>query len=731
MNCPHCQSALSEGSRFCGACGRAAIGTTEAPPPAKDPAGDWAGREIAGRYRIKSKLGEGGMGAVFKAEQISLKRVVALKLLRPEMVASPTLLRRFNAEAEAVAKLNHPNTVGIYDFGQDSDGTLFIAMELIDGRSLRAALVAEAPLSLGRSLLIAAQVAASLSDAHAAGIVHRDLKPDNIMLQDRGRARDIVRVLDFGIAKLRDDSRQTTQQSMTQAGDVLGTPQYMSPEQIRGEEIDGRSDIYSLGAILYEMVTGRMVFEAASLVAILSKHLLDQPEAPSRRRPELQIPAEIDELVLSCLSKDARARPASMERLAERLLVLSQTHAPGGASSDLLLRQGSLGEIAARPLSSVSGVAPTGVASEPALGAAPTGSAPPASMAGAMPSSSGPPTGPPPGPPAGPPPGPAPTHGAPVAVPTPPPVSAAGVPTPPPYAAPPYGAAVAPPPYASPYAPPYPPSPYGYAPGMPAAPAYSPVPLAGYPPPVASPTSAGNRVLWIALIVIAVLSAGGAAVYFAVQDDSTSRSPSSGSDDPAEPEGSGDSPWGAASSGSASDSASGSASKSGSGGATTHSGALAAMSPPRLANVGGRLYTARGFFKLLVPPELSPNPQQHASPDGNASIWTFVGESGVAVMVIASPLDPEVNASDPASAIQEFGSAQGMEMVSWSWRDLGSQFALSGIYKVETGPVEMRAEAVLYVKPKGFLLVIFACPEEAFDDALDYRDVLFKQRVTW
>src|SRR5262249_8021567 len=155
------------------------------------------------RYRIISKLGEGGMGAVFRAEQISLKRACAVKLLRPEVSSNPQLVRRFNAEAEAVAKLAHPNTGNIYDFGQDSDGSLFIAMEFVEGVSLRK-VVAGGPMSPRRALMIGAQVAASLADAHAHSIVHRDLKPDNVMLQDRGKQKDVVRVLDFGIAKLRD-----------------------------------------------------------------------------------------------------------------------------------------------------------------------------------------------------------------------------------------------------------------------------------------------------------------------------------------------------------------------------------------------------------------------------------------------------------------------------------------------------------------------------------------------
>jgi serine/threonine-protein kinase len=276
---------------------------------------------IAGRYRLLDQLGQGGMGAVFRAEQLSLKRTVAVKLLRPDITADPTLLRRFHAEAEVVAKLSHPNTVNIYDFGHDADGTLFIAMELIDGRSLRSVIQREAPLALPRALAIAAQVAASLADAHAHAIVHRDLKPDNVMLADRGRERDVVRVLDFGIAKLRDDAR-ATRAAMTQQGDMLGTPQYMAPEQIRADAIDGRTDVYALGCLLYEMVTGRLPHEAATVLAMLSKHLIEPPVAPTQRRPDLGLPPAIDALILGAMAKDPAARPATMEVVGEQIAAL-------------------------------------------------------------------------------------------------------------------------------------------------------------------------------------------------------------------------------------------------------------------------------------------------------------------------------------------------------------------------------------------------------------------------
>ena len=324
MNCPHCHAPNADDARFCGTCGRATSATEPASNPNLGEAPQMIGREIAGRYRILSKLGEGGMGAVYKAEQMSLKRTVAVKLLRPEVASSAMLLRRFNAEAEAVAKLSHPNTVNIYDFGQDSDGTVFIAMELIEGSSLRSVIHRDAPLPLRRALTIASQVASSLSDAHARSIIHRDLKPDNVMLQERGKQRDVVRVLDFGIAKLRDENRQS-QLAMTQAGDMLGTPQYMAPEQIRAEHIDGRTDVYALGCMIYEMVTARLPFEAPTVMALLSKHLLESVIPPTRRRADLYIPPALDALVLGAMAKDPAARPPTMDAFGEQIAALLAT----------------------------------------------------------------------------------------------------------------------------------------------------------------------------------------------------------------------------------------------------------------------------------------------------------------------------------------------------------------------------------------------------------------------
>ncbi|MCW5806315.1 MAG: protein kinase, partial [Deltaproteobacteria bacterium] len=336
MNCPHCNAYNTDDSRFCGACGKATSSTERVSNPgtaarAAVEAPGMAGREIAGRYRIHSKIGEGGMGAVFKGEQISLKRTVAVKLLRPDVSLSPMLLNRFKAEAEAVAKLSHPNTVNIYDYGQDTDGTLFIAMEFVEGRSLRSVVQGEAPLPLRRTLAIAQQIAASLTDAHAHNIIHRDLKPDNVMLQDRGRQRDVVRVLDFGIAKLRDDSR-ATQQAMTQAGDMLGTPQYMAPEQIKADHVDGRTDVYALGCMMYEMLTARLPFEAPTVMALLSKHLMENPPPPSQRRPDLAIPPHLDHLIMRAMAKEQHIRPQTMELFGEEIsAILASLPADAGS----------------------------------------------------------------------------------------------------------------------------------------------------------------------------------------------------------------------------------------------------------------------------------------------------------------------------------------------------------------------------------------------------------------
>src|SRR5437868_75642 len=230
------------------------------------------GKTIAeGRFEIVRLLGEGGMGAVYQARQVAMDRMVALKLIRAEMVQSEQAVGRFYQEMRATAKVEHPNTIRVYDFG-DTDGKLFLAMEFLAGQPLRKVLDA-GRLELARVLHIAAQIARALGAAHSEGIVHRDLKPDTVMLLDRYGERDFVKVLDFGIARSLDENRT----QMTAAGAIIGTPAYMSPEQGMGVPVDTRSDLYSLGIMLYEMVGGAPPFNGPSVVSLLVAHAQETP----------------------------------------------------------------------------------------------------------------------------------------------------------------------------------------------------------------------------------------------------------------------------------------------------------------------------------------------------------------------------------------------------------------------------------------------------------------------
>jgi len=231
------------------------------------------GRTIAGgRYEIVRLLGEGGMGAVYQARQVAMDRMVALKLILAELVRSPAAAARFHREMKLTARIEHPNTIRVYDFGE-TDGQLFLTMELLRGRTLTDVLNQSGRLELPRIVRIATQVTRALAAAHSEGVVHRDLKPDNVMLIEQYGEHDIVKVLDFGIAKSLDEQEA----GMTSAGAVVGTPAYMSAEQAMGQPVDQRSDLYSLGIMLYEMASGRVPFRAAALTALLVAHATEVP----------------------------------------------------------------------------------------------------------------------------------------------------------------------------------------------------------------------------------------------------------------------------------------------------------------------------------------------------------------------------------------------------------------------------------------------------------------------
>lgn len=261
------------------------------------------GRILGGRHRLVARVGSGGMSSIYMARHVALDRPVAIKVLRRDLAADPVQRDRFLREARAAGRINHRNIVEIMDFGESEDGLLYLVMEYVNGTSLFTAL-GEAPFPARRALHIAAQVASALARAHQMGVVHRDLKPENILLTEREGDPDFVKVHDFGIAKILDAP------SLTGSQQIFGTPGYIAPEYIQSADIDGRSDLYSLGVILYEMVTGALPFDYEYPGDLLVKHVSEEPIAPRVRHPLVE-PA-VEELLLRCLRKkpDARFRDA-------------------------------------------------------------------------------------------------------------------------------------------------------------------------------------------------------------------------------------------------------------------------------------------------------------------------------------------------------------------------------------------------------------------------------------
>ncbi|HKU44164.1 MAG TPA: serine/threonine-protein kinase, partial [Polyangiales bacterium] len=245
--CHQCGTPHAEGDRFCPSCGAAAQSGNAA---TKDPL---IGRTIGGSYCILELVGVGGMGRVYRAEQRMLGRTVAIKVIHPHLLSDEQSVARFYTEARAASRLNHPNSVSIIDFGRTDDGILYLVMEYLQGKDLARLMREDGPLPTARICDIVSAVLEALGEAHALGVVHRDLKPENVIIERLKSSRDLVKVVDFGLAKLL--SGQQGQASITLPGLVCGTPDYMSPEQGRGEEVDARGDIYSVGVMLFELLT--------------------------------------------------------------------------------------------------------------------------------------------------------------------------------------------------------------------------------------------------------------------------------------------------------------------------------------------------------------------------------------------------------------------------------------------------------------------------------------------
>ena len=290
------------------------------------------GKVVAERYEIVSVLGAGGMGVVFKAKQLTMNRFVAVKLLHAHYSANAHAAGRFEREMQATAKIEHPNTIRVYDYGQTGDGQLFLAVELLNGRTLAQVLREdERPMPLERLLKIAVQIAKALVAAHSEGVVHRDLKPENVMLLDQYGERDFVKVLDFGIARFVEADGED-QQRLTAEGAVVGTPAYMSPEQATGAPPDFRTDLYSFGVMLFEMATGSVPFEAPTTVSLMVKHVQELPPRPSELVPG-HVPAALEALILECLEKEPKNRPTSTEDVVRRLEACQPHRAPGALAA--------------------------------------------------------------------------------------------------------------------------------------------------------------------------------------------------------------------------------------------------------------------------------------------------------------------------------------------------------------------------------------------------------------
>jgi len=313
--CPRCSASCDPTHGFCYACGAELTGPA---PTAED---TLLGRTLPGGYRVTHLIGVGGMGRVYCAEQVALGRTVAVKVVHPHLADDDQAAGRFLTEARAASRLGHPNSVAILDFGRTHDGQAYLVMEYLRGRDLARVNQAEGPLPPARIVDVLRQALSALEEAHALGIVHRDIKPDNIVLEPLRSGHDFVKVVDFGLAKLLEGGPASAGGALTRPGLVCGTPEYMSPEQGRGDPLDGRADLYSLGVVLFELLTGRVPFCGDGPTKTLLMHLYDAVPDPRAVAPERAIPPALAAVAMRALAKaredrfqDAPAFSDALER---------------------------------------------------------------------------------------------------------------------------------------------------------------------------------------------------------------------------------------------------------------------------------------------------------------------------------------------------------------------------------------------------------------------------------
>ncbi len=321
--CPTCGTEYPLSERFCprdGTALRSAAGTA-----------DLLGSVVADRYHILKKLGEGGMGTVYLAEHVKMGRKSALKVMNPGMNSDPDAIARFNREASNASRLSHPNICGIYDFGETPDGLIYLAMEFIEGKALTDLIEIDGSLAPARAGSIVHQTGDALQVAHDAGIVHRDLKPDNIMVTKNRDGTDLVKVVDFGIAK----ASSSDAQKVTKTGLVVGTPEYMSPEQLSGDKLDGRSDIYSLALVAFNCLTGKLPFPSETAQEAMIMRLTDRPRMLSEIRPDIEWPEQLQEVMDRGLARDSAERYQSAAQFGRDFAeAVSSMPAPAAVTPD-------------------------------------------------------------------------------------------------------------------------------------------------------------------------------------------------------------------------------------------------------------------------------------------------------------------------------------------------------------------------------------------------------------
>jgi serine/threonine-protein kinase len=316
--------------------------TASSPTQPATPTDPSVGKVVGERYRLLGRIGEGGMGAVYRAEHILMKKVVAIKLLHGELGRVDEAVRRFEREAQSASRLSHPNIIAVTDFGRTAAGEFFLVMEYVPGHSLADAIQLARRLPLGRALLIVRQMLQALAHAHAQGVVHRDLKPANVMLT-RGQpgsgpaSEDVVKILDFGIAKMSQELSEG-ERPLTQTAMVFGTPSYMSPEQATAQEVDARADLYSCGVMLYELLTGRKPFIAQDIARILAMQVTAKVPSFAETAPDLRLPAALEAVVMRALEKDRTRRFQTAGEFLQALDSLEMAVVPQALAAEAVTR---------------------------------------------------------------------------------------------------------------------------------------------------------------------------------------------------------------------------------------------------------------------------------------------------------------------------------------------------------------------------------------------------------